>query len=391
MTDHINPNHEIDGELLSAYLDGELTASEHVVVEQAIENSPPLRESLQELNVLSKEIQSLSVAFHFNEQEMIDTVITKVRDRNLSVHGQAPYCDVKMPVMDKSWKQRLQIPALLALTACVLAVLTLQFMPNESSMTLVQTDLVDATPPLENFQRAENDALEPESVSGNGPPMGAMGGGVDLAGESELPRNQESHDNATRLAMRPSAANDRSFVPAQILARSFPGEGDIANSTDQPLDHRQVDKKTAVADVTYHIKVKEKDLPKLLGLLTAHQNLAQNIERKKAVELADVEKNAAEEQRRRVALGKSMENNVQKSTVNQIVMFRSNANQLVVLVDALQKNPAFALSMNHLQRGALENGRMAKNKEAPSVEVNDQGATTVLSDTIFSIQVIVTP
>jgi hypothetical protein len=63
----------------------------------------------------------------------------------------------------------------------------------------------------------------------------------------------------------------------------------------------------------------------------------------------------------------------------------------VVLVDALQKNPAFALSMNHLQRGALENGRMAKNKEAPSVEVNDQGATTVLSDTIFSIQVIVTP
>ena len=33
MNDHINPNHEINSELLSAYLDNELTDDERVVVE----------------------------------------------------------------------------------------------------------------------------------------------------------------------------------------------------------------------------------------------------------------------------------------------------------------------------------------------------------------------
>ncbi len=36
MNDHLTPNHEIDSELLSAYLDDELTASERVVVEKAL-------------------------------------------------------------------------------------------------------------------------------------------------------------------------------------------------------------------------------------------------------------------------------------------------------------------------------------------------------------------
>ena len=138
MNDHINPNHEIDGELLSAYLDDELTASERAIVKQAIENSPQLCESLQELKIISNEMKCLPVEFHPNEQQLLQTVITKIRDRNLSVHGQAPYSNVKIPAITRGWKQRLQIPALLALTAGVLAILTLQFISNEQSMTLVQ-------------------------------------------------------------------------------------------------------------------------------------------------------------------------------------------------------------------------------------------------------------
>jgi hypothetical protein len=86
-----------------------------------------------------------------------------------------------------------------------------------------------------------------------------------------------------------------------------------------------------------------------------------------------------------------MENSVRKSTVNQIVMFRSNSSQLAALVDILQKKPAFALSMNRLQRGALGDRLMAKDKNTPGAEVKNQSASTVLSDTIFSIQVIATP
>ena len=99
MNDQISPNHEIDSELLSAYLDDELTTSERAVVKQALEESPPLRESLQELKIISDEIQCLAVEFHPNEQQLLETVITKIRDRNLSVHGQAPYSNIKIPAM----------------------------------------------------------------------------------------------------------------------------------------------------------------------------------------------------------------------------------------------------------------------------------------------------
>ncbi|HIA61936.1 MAG TPA: zf-HC2 domain-containing protein [Planctomycetes bacterium] len=390
MNDHIKPNHEIDGELLSAYLDDELTASERAVVEQAIENSPPLRESLQELKVLSNEIQCLAVEFHPNEQQLLDAVITKIRDRNLSVHGQAPYSNVKIPVMARDWKQRLQIPALLALTAGVLAVLTLQFMPNEQSMTLVQTDLNDATPAIENFQRAENTAPESEAVTDHGPPMGGMGGGRDAFADTRfLQEDQKYRDK--NLAEGESATADDPAAPADIRASSFPSASTVADSADEMQLHKQAEAKTDVADVTYHIQVKQTDLPTLLALLTAHQNLAQNARQRKAIRPANGEKNIAEESPPRVATNEPMENSVRKSTVNQIVMFRSNSSQLAALVDILQKKPTFALSMNRLQRGALGDRLMAKNKDAPGAEVKNQSASAVLSDTIFSIQVIATP
>ena len=72
-------------------------------------------------------------------------------------------------------------------------------------------------------------------------------------------------------------------------------------------------------------------------------------------------------------------------------MFRSNASQLAALIAVLQKNPEVALSMNHLQRRTFGNRLTTEIKDAPSAKVKNQGATTILSDTIFSIQVIATP
>ncbi len=398
MNDQINPNHEIDSELLSAYLDDELTTSERAIVKQALEKSPPLRESLQELKIISDEIQCLAVEFHPNEQQLLETVITKIRDRNLSVHGQAPYSNVKIPAMARGWKQRLQIPALLALTAGVLAVLTLQFMPNDQSMTLVQSEMADESPSVESDDRAENNARELESaaddspaIEGAGAQMGGMGGGGALADKRAMQESQKHRDNANNLAAR--QADDVAVdpaVPAQTRASSFPraqaiSEGELGLN-------KSAEDKTDVADVTYHIQVKQKDLPTLLGLLTTHQNLVQNIQQKKVVGLSfGDEKNLAEASKQLVSPGESKENRVRKSTVNQIVMFRSNASQLAVLVAVLQKNPEVALSMNHLQRRAFGNRLTTEIKDAPSAKVKNQGATTILSDTIFSIQVIATP
>ena len=398
MNDQINPNHEIDGEILSAYLDDELTTSERAVVKQALEKSPPLRESLQELKIISDEIQCLAVEFHPNEQQLLETVITKIRDRNLSVHGQAPYSNVKIPAMAQGWKQRLRIPALLALTAGVLVVLTLQFMPNDQSMTLVQTEMADESPSVESYDRVENNA-ELESAAGDSPAtegagaqMGGMGGGGGaLADNRAIQESQKHRDNANNLTAGQFAdgAVDPA-APARTRASSFPIPRALAMSEETLGLDKPADDKTDVADVTYHIQVKQKDLPALLALITAHQNLVQNIQRKKVVGLSGGEKNLAETSKQRVTLSEPAENKVRKSTVNQIVMFRSNASQLAVLVAVLQKNPAATLSMNHLQRSALGNRLMAKDNDT-SANVKNQNTTTIMSDTIFSIQVIAIP
>lgn len=398
MNDQINPNHEIDSELLSAYLDDELTTSERAVVKQALENSPQLRESLQELKIISDEIQCLAVEFHPNEQQLLETVTTKIRDRNLSVHGQAPYSNVKIPAMAQGWKQRLQIPALLALTAGVLAVLTLQFMPNDQSMTLVQTEMADESPSVESYDRVENNA-ELESAAGDSPAtegagaqMGGMGGGGGaLADNRAIQESQKHRDNANNLTAGQfaDAAVDPP-APARTRASSFPIPRALAMSEETLGLDKPADDKTDVADVTYHIQVKQKDLPALLALITAHQNLVQNIQRKKVVGLSSGEKHLAETSKQRVSLSEPAENKVRKSTVNQIVMFRSNASQLAVLVAVLQKNPAATLSMNHLQRSALGNRLMAKDNDT-SANVKNQNTTTIMSDTIFSIQVIAIP
>ena len=398
MNDQINPNHEIDSEILSAYLDDELTTSERAVVKQALENSPQLRESLQELKIISDEIQCLAVEFHPNEQQLLETVTTKIRDRNLSVHGQAPYSNVKIPAMAQGWKQRLQIPALLALTAGVLAVLTLQFMPNDQSMTLVQTEMADESPSVESYDRIENNA-ELESAAGDSPAtegagaqMGGMGGGGGaLADNRAIQESQKHRDNANNLTAGQfaDAAVDPA-APARTRASSFPIPRALAVSEETLGLDKPADDKTDVADVTYHIQVKQKDLPALLALITAHQNLVQNIQRKKVVGLSGGEKNLAETSKQRVSLSEPAENKVRKSTVNQIVMFRSNASQLAVLVAVLQKNPAATLSMNHLQRSALGNRLMAKDNDT-SANVKNQNTTTIMSDTIFSIQVIAIP
>ena len=255
MNEHINTNNEIDGELLSAYLDDELTASERVMVKQAIENSSQLRESLQELNVLSEEIQSLSVEFHSDEQQMIGTVITKIRDRNLSVHGQTPFSDVKIPAVGKDWKRRLKTPVLVALAASVLAVLTLQFMTNEPTMTLVQTNGVDTASSVESSFPAADIALESEAVAENDPPMGAMAGGLkSFADASSLTDSIDSRDNTPRLAVN-SADNTNDDAMSNF-------------TNNQQLMYGQAEEKTGVANITYHIQVNEKDLPALLALLT---------------------------------------------------------------------------------------------------------------------------
>ena len=402
MNNHIHPNQEIDSELLSAYLDDELTANERLVVEQALENSPSLRESLEELKVLSNEIQQLAVEFHPNEQQMIDTVINNIRDRNLSVHGQAPYSNVKIPVLTKGWKQRLQIPALLTLTAGVLAILTLRFMPNEQSMTLVQTDTIAEIQNPEILPQAEDNDREFKPNTGNSPlragkvdaPMGDMGGGLGaFAGEQALQKNQDYRDNASSRVVGLSGAADGPTAPApHSRASALPIASAVADSEDEQRRDRQTTNKSVVADVTYHIQVKQKDLSALLALLTTQQHLAQNmLPEKKVVGLAEGQENIAAKPQRRVLSNEPLKSSVRKSTANQIVLFRSNVSQLEVLVGLLQKNSAFVLSMNHLQHGAQAKRSADKEKNSPNANSKDQNAIMALSDTIFSIQVIATP
>src|SRR4051812_46114158 len=52
-------NHELDDELLSAYLDGELSASERAAVEARLATDPPAQQLLHELRSVSQSVQAL--------------------------------------------------------------------------------------------------------------------------------------------------------------------------------------------------------------------------------------------------------------------------------------------------------------------------------------------
>src|SRR3954470_11579890 len=52
-------NHELDDELLSAYLDGELSASERAAVEARLATDPAAQQLLHELRSVSQSVQAL--------------------------------------------------------------------------------------------------------------------------------------------------------------------------------------------------------------------------------------------------------------------------------------------------------------------------------------------
>ena len=306
--------------------------------------------------------------------------------------------------MTKSWKQRLQIPALLTLTAGVLAVLTLPFIPSKQSTTLVQTDQHEVTSSVERLEQAETGAREFEAVEDDADdgPVGAMPGAMDgeaaqtarkpsaLGEDKNLQENMGHRDNSNNLATRQSKNAAESAVPTQSHPHSVPIASVVDDSKNEQRLNKQAADKTDVADVTYHIQVKQKDLPALLALLAAQQNLAQNMPRNKVVGLAGGQENVAAEPQRRVASNKPMTNSVPKSTFNQIVMFRANASQLEALVGILQQNSSFDLSMNRLQRGTQE-GRPTEKKSTLIANSKDPKTALTLSDTIFSVHVITTP
>ncbi len=105
-----------DSELLSAYLDGELTADELALVEKMLAASPDARQLMEELRALSGTLQSLP---RYELGEDLSEQVLRRAERQILTTPRRPVADA---ASQASWRRRLFSPRVLAWSGIAVAV-----------------------------------------------------------------------------------------------------------------------------------------------------------------------------------------------------------------------------------------------------------------------------
>lgn len=127
----MNHNTSFDDELLSAYIDGELTDAERTEVEARLENDPAARELVAEMRSLSGTLRSLPRLS--SNEDVREAVLDQVRDKQAS-----------LPAYRLSPMRRLLWPAV-AIAAAILLIFTQGESQENRELARVDEETVEAT------------------------------------------------------------------------------------------------------------------------------------------------------------------------------------------------------------------------------------------------------
>jgi negative regulator of sigma E activity len=194
-----------DDELISAYLDGELSGDERARAEQLLAAQPESRQLLEELTALRASLQALPR--HSLEEGFADAVLRRAEREMLqptTVTAAAParalYDELRPPVI--SWK-RWQRPLAWSALAIAAALLIMAFSPDEPKVAVAPAppggELNAARPPDEMVARA-------------GPAPAAV------ANEEALPKMREAELGRPRQLNRFLAATDEQGKTADAFS-----------------------------------------------------------------------------------------------------------------------------------------------------------------------------
>lgn len=200
------PTPPLDDELLSAYVDGELTDDERAQVEARLANDPQARQLVDELRTLSQQIQSLPAE---SIGEDLRATIMQRAEREMLIGGQA---EKVLPKREASTSRKWTWIALAA-AATLLVNLMLPSIQQEEQPLASAKPVQAATTDDVMTAEADADRAEPEGI--------AAGEESLVADESNDAERAEAFADKP-MPSEPAAAGAASDVQPRMLASSAP-------------------------------------------------------------------------------------------------------------------------------------------------------------------------
>ncbi len=217
---------EMNEELISAYLDDELSPQEREDVERALAQNPELQQLKDELQALRDDFDSLPVYHHRD----LESVVSSIVGENL------PPASIAKPTSTPTAnKARLWLPIAFGLAACLLAVITL--LPDRNSeseqLTMSMADQANQAEPGEHqsrFLKQESDAIQSEGqfAMADGAAMGGgMAGAItasdapnDLDSSGGFGQANQPAAEASEEGQERAIADDNAGATANLIVQS---------------------------------------------------------------------------------------------------------------------------------------------------------------------------
>jgi len=246
---------EINEELISAYLDHELTPFEREDVEAALAQSPELRQLRDELETLREDFNLLPVHHHQNLEQVLEHVAVS-QSLQPGIANTPPKPLIK--------KAKFWMSVATTLAACLLAIVTMRPPPAATNAErLAMTDQTESSKnqSLEQQSGFMDKAMPNAAGEEFSGAMGGMGGGLGGIATADSVSNEPSGSGVqadVRLAKEPqSEASEGGFGQAE--------DGNLASGGSAPGTLAvQSNKKP---DYTVTLAVSRNELTKLLEII----------------------------------------------------------------------------------------------------------------------------
>ncbi len=255
---------KINEELISAYLDHEVSTEERELVEAALARDPNLQKLKDELELLREGFDLLPVYHAHDLEDVLQQAVGQAR---------TPQPEVKRPAGTNH--RKIWFTACASLAACLLVMITLLKLPRdtkEEQLALAEDSSGLSPEPHTNFQpelfSAESD-LADGAVEAAEAPEGMAGGfgGVNNAEVLEAETlssalHRSAPENSPALGAPPRAANSahqRAAVQGGLAAQS--------RFNADPNQAKLVERSRLEADQVFNISVSRNELSRLFDIL----------------------------------------------------------------------------------------------------------------------------
>jgi len=391
---------DINDELLSAYFDNELSPELRKKMGAALSADPQLRKTLEDFDFLHEELQALPVVFHQDQEQMLEDVITRIRDANLSAQAPSVHRKQPLPTPDRSWQQKVRFPVLLTLTAAILAMVTMPYFNEPDDTALVQTDTSSQESPAnEPAKRMRQTEMKSANELAEAEMDGAMADSAAPTAEAEAlastldrsaRRDGLSENNAPGVARSADA-------PRPASPQEHPELENQANASPSKMQT------LSLAPVAYHIQVQQQHFDALIRLLAMDpaRHLVDNSDPSgaaaglgggsgfRAEGKVENAKPAASGEGNKLndRLGKTL-------TQDQVFVVQGSSQQITKLLSIINKHPSFALSQQVVQSNLRKRVPL---RESPNADQDARQLNEALKDknisaasTIFTIRIVPT-